>query len=307
MQPKNIFKDFKDINVSTKTYTASTNITLNLEKLFQNINVIDYKVVPKKRGRKRKDEKNTETNKQSVGYGSIITAKWEGNIKGCDLKSGPRKTSKTFFRNSVTIVIFFEKFINFKVCKSGKFQMTGCLNWNHAESCIRSLWNIIKNIPEIYEFSDETDTLKAMIVPSMRNIDFSVGFKVDREKLNNYISKLPDFHCLLESSFGYTGVSIKIPLDIEKRLEMEIMSYEYSKDDEVKSERKTYKYYLDTLPEKEKLKKLNEQKYNTFLVFQSGKVIFSGLTSVLMKDYYYIFTNMMKTGFDEIEERLQKS
>ena len=139
----------------------------------------------------------------------------------------------------------------------------------------------------------------------MRNIDFSLGFKVDREKLNTYINNVNDIHCLLESSFGYTGVSIKIPLGNEKRLEMEVMKYEYDKNGKVTSEQKTYDYYLDTLPANDRIKKMKEQKYNTFLVFQSGKVIFSGLTSKLMKDFYYIFVNMMKKGFDEIEERLE--
>lgn len=304
-----IFEKFDEINVSTKTYTASTNITINLGELFNCINVTDYTVIPKKRGRKRKDELHTDDDRQVIEPGSIITAKWEGQIKGCDRKAKSKnesKTPKTWFRNSVTIVIFLDKFINFKVCKSGKFQMTGCLNWKHAEMCISTIWNLIKNNPVIYEFSDETETLKTIVVPSMRNIDFSIGFNVDREKLNKYITSRKDIHCLLESSFGYTGVSIKIPLSNEKRIQMAIMKYEYLKNEEVKCEQKTYDYYLDTLPEKEKLKKLNEQKYNTFLVFQSGKVIFSGLTSWLMKDFYYIFIDMMKNGYDEIEERLEK-
>lgn len=51
----------------------------------------------------------------------------------------------------------------------------------------------------------------------MRNIDFSVGFIIDREKLNKYMVTQKDFHCLLETSFGYTGVNIKVPLQQDIR------------------------------------------------------------------------------------------
>ena len=45
-----------------------------------------------------------------------------------------------------------------------------------------------------------------------RFLDFDIGFYVDREKLANYMSTQTEFHSLLETSFGYTGVNIKIPI-----------------------------------------------------------------------------------------------
>ena len=46
----------------------------------------------------------------------------------------------------------------------------------------------------------------------MRNIDFGLNFYVDREKLDEYFNTCTDYHSLLETSFGYTGVNIKIPI-----------------------------------------------------------------------------------------------
>ena len=45
---------FKDIKVSTKTFTASTNIKIEIDKLFEIIEITPYVLIPKKRGRKRK-------------------------------------------------------------------------------------------------------------------------------------------------------------------------------------------------------------------------------------------------------------
>jgi hypothetical protein len=55
-----------------------------------------------------------------------------------------------------------------------------------------------------------------------------------------------------------------------------------------------YKHYLDKLTSKEKIDKLQEERYNTFLVFHSGKTIMSGLTGELMRDTYYTFIDIIR-------------
>jgi len=75
---------------------------------------------------------------------------------------------------------------------------------------------------------------------------------------------------------------------------------------EWQSEWTTYATYLAMLDEKTRASKMKDQKYNTFLVFHSGKVIFSGLTSLYMKNVYYMFVKMMEDAFEDIEERLEK-
>ncbi len=47
------FPEFDEIKVSTKTFIAMTNLTIDLKKLFEYLPITDYKVVPKKRGRKK--------------------------------------------------------------------------------------------------------------------------------------------------------------------------------------------------------------------------------------------------------------
>ena len=44
----------------------------------------------------------------------------------------------------------------------------------------------------------------------MRNLDFTLGIKINREAFDRYIHKSTDnYHCLLETSFGYTGLNVK--------------------------------------------------------------------------------------------------
>lgn len=298
------FPDFDDIQVSTKTFTASTNLNIEIERLFHKLPITPYVVIPKKRGRKKKCEQ-VDPNK-GVEPGSIVTLKCEGELRGVELK--PKKSrggkKKKWFRNSITVVIIFDKPINFKVCRNGTFQMTGCKTHEHAELCVQRIWDCMKDDPSLYSFR-RGETLETLFIPSMRNIDFSLGFLVDREKLNNYICSQKTFRCLLETSFGYTGVNVKVPLEKDIRtLSIKKMTYDQEAGD-WKKIWVTYQDYLDLLTPKEQEAKIKEERYNTFLVFHSGKIIHSGLTADFMRDVYYHFLDIIRGAFDEIEERLE--
>jgi TATA-box binding protein (TBP) (component of TFIID and TFIIIB) len=296
-----IFPNFDDIKVSTKTFTATTNLNINITELYKKLPITDYVVVLKKRGRKKKCEQ-IDHNK-SVEPGSIVTVKYENEIRGVELKPKKPKAGKKrkWFRNSITVVMILDKPINFKVCRNGTFQMTGCKTHEHADNCVKFLWQYIKDFKDIYSFT-RGNSLEAIFIPSMRNIDFSLGFIVDREKLNKYMCTQNDYHCLLETSFGYTGVNIKVPLtkDITTMKVKKI----FIKEEEWQEVWTTYKEYLDILLPKERQTKLQSERHNTFLVFHSGKVIMSGLTADFMREIYYYFLSIIRTSFDKIEERL---
>jgi len=308
------FPEFEDIKVSTKTFTAMTNLKIEIKELFEKLTITPYIVVVKKRGRKKKCE--YENPNENIPEGSIVTLKCEGEIRGVELKTKKSKNKNgkknKWFRNSITVVIILDKPVNFKICRNGTFQMTGCKTHEHAELCVKYIWKYIKDDTSLYTFTRDTDsTLETLFIPSMRNIDFSLGFLVDREKLNIYMSTLHekyfkdrDFHCLLETSFGYTGVNIKIPLT-EDISTMEIKKIIHNDKGGWQENWTTYKEYLGLLSEKDRKTKLTEERYNTFLVFQSGKIIHSGLTIRFMRDAYYYFLDIMKEGFEHIEERLE--
>ena len=318
MTDKLKFPEFDDIKVSTKTFVVKTNLFLNLKKLFEYLPITEYTVIPKKRGRKKKIG-NLE-NSITVDSGSIVTMKYENKIRGIELKQKKSQNSKKkkskWFRNSFTIVMIIDnKPINFKICQNGVFQITGCKFDEHAEKCIKYIWLYIKHLQNIiYSFS-EGENFEALFVPAMRNIDFSVGFVVDREKLSRYMSVQTEFHSLLETSFGYTGVNIKIPIDYDiSKMEIKKILYtnnKFDKEEKITDINKDwkdidtyYQEYLDKLTEKEKSKKLNKERYNTFLIFHSGKTIMSSINAAFARDSYYYFIKIIKTAYDLIEERL---
>lgn len=302
-----VFPDFDDITVSTKTYIAKTNLNLDLEKLFNILPITEYIVIPKKRGRKKKSEV-VDPNK-GIKPGSIITLKFRDSIRGVDLKPKKKTMKKRgkWFRNSFTVVLVLDnKNINFKVSKNGMFQITGCKLNRHAEECIEYIWSYIKDTTDTFTYQRGT-TLETYYIPAMRNIDFDLGFLVDREKLAQYMNTQDQFHSLLETSFGYTGVNIKIPIT-DNIVDLKIKKVRYNskkKNPWVESEA-TYEDYLNLLPLKEKEKKLKKDRYNTFLVFHSGKVIMSGMTSGFMRTAYKYFLEIMRTCYDEIREKLEE-
>jgi TATA-box binding protein (TBP) (component of TFIID and TFIIIB) len=292
------FQNFDDIQVSTKTFTANTNLLINLDKVFDILPIAEYTVVQKKRGRKKKTE-TVDPNK-NIEYGSIITLKYQGKLRGVDLKA--KKSDKNWFRNSFTTVIVLDKIINFKVCKNGTFQMTGCKSKEHAIKCVQIIWEYIKDYPELYKFT-RGKNLEVLFIPCMRNVDFSLGFFIDREKLNKYMKEQTEFYCLLETSFGYTGVSVKVPLE-ETIQEMPITKLSY-KNNEWIQVKTVYQEYLNTLTPREQEIKITNERFTTFLIFQSGKVILSSLTKAFAKPVYYKFLELVKKAFDQIEERLE--
>ena len=295
------FPNFEDINVSTKTFIAMTNLKINLVKLFDFLPVTEYIVIPKKRGRKKKIV--TEDPNVHVESGSIITMKFENKLKGVDLKFKKiQKKPVKWFRNSFTVVIIVDnKKINFKICSNGMLQLTGLKKDVHAEQCIKYIWGYIKDEKDIYSFSRGTN-LELLLIPAMRNIDFSIGFIVDREKLAKYMSTQTEFHSLLETSFGYTGVNIKLP--ISKHItEMEIKKLTYFNDEWIDG-MTTYKEYISHLSEKDRLKKINKERFTTFLVFHSGHIIQSSSCYTFAIDSYYYFLEIIKKCRNEIEEKL---
>lgn len=314
---KLIFPNFDSIKVSTKTFIVMTNMTLDIDRLFNFLPVTDYILVPKRRGRKKKNE--PEDPNKGIETGSIITLEYQNQIRGVDLKKKKKNTKKrgNYFRNSVTIVMIIEgKKINFKVSRNGKFQMTGCKFDDHSEKCVKWFWKYIKNSDGIYNFIENqknmdskfdenknSKSLKVIFIPAMRNIDFDLNFCVDREKLDEYFNNYTDYNSLLETSFGYTGVNIKMPIS-KPIQDLQLKQLEYIGNKWLNPVMVPYNEYLKMISKKDVIKKLNKKQYNTFLVFHSGKVIMSGMEASFMKDVYYEFLDIIRDCYDIIEERL---
>jgi len=351
---------FEEIQVSTKTFIVTTNLTLDIPKVFEFLPVTEYIIVQKKRGRKKKSTLSDPN--ESIPDGSIITLDLANRIRGVVLKKKKKNEGKDpkFFRNSMTVVMIMDgKKINFKLTRNGRFQMTGCKVDKQAEKCVKSIWEYIKDRKdELYTFStplsvllkeckgngleapkvetkkvekkigkckknvgkiqlklenEDKEGFYALFIPAMRNIDFSMGFLIDRERLDEYFNVYTDYCSLLETSIGYTGVNIKIPVEIKiTDLMITEISYELGPDSENeqrlgkwnKTRKVPYQRYLDQLKPKEQEKKLEKERFTTFLVFHSGKTICSSMCEDFARDSYHKFIKIIKENYKEFEEKL---
>ena len=290
---------FDKIVISTETIIAKTNWKVDILALFNHLPITYYKVIPKKRGRKSKDEKKEEKS-DDLQDGQIITLKIGNKIRGVNLKE--KKNAKRFFRNSLTIVMFLDnKFINFKVSKNGKFQFTGCKNEMHSQRSMEFIYEYTKNSSKIIQI--DGDQSEIIFITVMTNINFNLGFCINRENLDEYINSKTKYYSLLETSFGYTGVNIKIMLDNINNIPIHKIVYNNDTDEWDKIDF-NYSKYIDTLDEKEKKKEMSKVRYNTFLVFQSGNVILSSPHKECMRHTYHEFMEIIDKCKDRIEEKI---
>ena len=331
---KKDLEKFINTKISTKTIIVATSVKFNIEKLFEIIPITDYSLPIKKRGRKKRISTNDEKIiKKIIPNGSIICVKYREKIRGCPLKK-KKKYDNKYFRNSLSVVMSVDKdkFINFKLSQNGKFQITGCKDENHAIFTVKTFWGYIKDLEkkdlekdlekdenkdlekdenkdlekdENNYIFEKIGNFKAIFMTVMTNIDFNLGFNINREMLDKHMNSNTDYKSLLETSFGYTGVNIKLPM--EKKIEHKLPYIELiPQNNKWLVETKTYTDYLGFLKEFEKKKELNKKRWNTFLVFHSGNVIMSGLGKCYMKEHYKIFMKIIHDSKKNIEEKLEK-
>jgi hypothetical protein len=274
---------FDNLKYSTKTVIAVTNMNINLELFHQNVPYLNYSFPKKKRGRKKQDEvPEVFTNRLDFfPVGSIIALQNKQDLKGeLPKKKQNDPDKKSFFRNSVSIQMKIApgKFVNGKICSNGKFQITGCSEDKYAYQFIYILYEkmletsryIGEPIVTIVKNSVfKSDYPTAIMNVVMKNINFKIGFQIHREKLDEYIRLYTDYYSLFLSDL-HTCVNIKMKSThhTEEKLDMIIMK---SKEDIIieKIDYSLYATYYDYN------KKLNKDKYHTFLVFYSGSVILS--------------------------------
>ncbi len=302
----NIYPDFDEIEISTKTVIIKTNCLFHLKFLFENLPISNYTIVPKKRGRKK--EIVIEDPNKNLEEGSIITIKFADSIKGANLKKSKKNENKKFFRNALSIVMKIDnKFINFKLPSKGKIQMTGIKTNDQAIKCMKYLFKYINKFDknDCYTLTNPENTNIEIITNIvMTNIDFKLGFLINRQNLHNLFNRLDDTMSIFEPSYGYTGVNIKSSIEIDKDRELESYTYD-TKNKNWTTNKITYSEYLDKLPETEKNKELNKKRYNSFMVFHSGSCIMSSINKDHnMKKSYCDFIKNIDKNRNELVEKL---
>ena len=140
-----------DISVSTHTFIAYTNLEdLDLESIFDEVKICNCLI-------------------------HVLYKKKEKGFK-------KKKKSKNITKNFLNCISFTfnknNKKVNLKVFRNGVVQLTGCKSFDHCKLGIMLFWDLIKSISCIKDFN----RLELFLVSVMRNVNFNLGFLVDREK-----------------------------------------------------------------------------------------------------------------------------
>jgi len=263
---------------------ADTNMSIDIGTLYDVLPITDFVVPVKKKGRRRKGDVPVV---QHLECGSIISAKYNGSHKGVVLGKG-----KAAFKNSVTIVMDVSgKKINFKLSKNGRFQITGNNTDDHIRKCVKHMWAIIEQYPDMYSLPDEC--LSVTFWSSMENFKINVGFRLDRQNLNTYVNMYTDHISVFETSSGSASVNIKMPLHFD---DMELTTLKLV-DGKWIIGKTTYNVFSRTTTGKIRNR---DDRYVSFLVFHTGEVIMTSMERSIMKPYFREFIKIIEDCRDII-------
>jgi hypothetical protein len=281
--------DFEKIPISTNTVIAVTNFNVNMISAYESINVthVDQSNVKSVKDRK----KIFLTCPDGMVLGKSFGQEREGLVK-----TTVKASRITYFRNAISILMVVDaKKVNFKISSSKqnnrvKFQLTGCKSIDHAIKTITFWYQLVKG-KNIITYSPSIEPLTIIFTTVMVNININLGFNIDREKFDSYINDHTDYLLHLES-FGYTGSNIKVPINNNKLNSIVTTRVTLEGNDWI--ERKAvYSEFLNLMSQKERDKWVRKERFGTFLVFCSGKVIFSTFDYSLMKQEYEKFMHVI--------------
>lgn len=292
---------FEEINVSTTTVIVPTNLLFHLQWLYDQCTVIPLAL----------DCRTARDMNKALAYnppaiGSLTLVQYKDQLKGFKHK----KRRSRYFRNALSLVMYVGKLVTVKIPSQGKIQITGCTSEEHTQTCIDTIWSIVskhEQSPHTYTLVNEKNSILGdsthfvyVIDVVMTNKVFNLGFYVNRQNLDQFINMRTQYISLLETSFGYTGVNIKVPFEVNpsdsifKRCVYDIETQKWTTD------RLTYEQYTSMQSTRHR----NKQYRNTFLVFQSGTAIMSGMTLEYMKDAFNEFVLTIRECRPIIEELL---
>lgn len=266
--------ELPNTSISTRTIIADVNIEFDIENIYKNVPLH----VP------------------LHNYPCTIVAMYNQDCKKGDLTVLQKHGSKSF-RNAINVIFrISDQLINIKVSRHGNFQITGAKNEENCYTVVLYFIDLCKEyFPQIMK-DIVVSKLQVFFTTVMTNVVFNSNFKIDKRKLNHLIQNHPKFYNLYETNFGYTGMNIKLPLQENwQSFSLPMFTFEQTG---WKRNKISYQLYLQ---QRGRIKR-EKKKFNTFLIFHSGKIIMSGMHEESMKDDFLFFSTFLKDNQNVIEE-----
>jgi|OpeIllAssembly_1097287.scaffolds.fasta_scaffold04623_2 TATA-box binding protein (TBP) (component of TFIID and TFIIIB) len=265
---------FEDTKVSTQTFTVRSNIAhLDLYLFYTHLNPCQNKNGTK-----------------------ILCMKYKSMCKGDDQKKEKKvkkvqvKNKTRNFLNCVSLIIEVDKLINVKTFQNGVFQLTGCKDINHVKSCLDIIIEQLNLNPHLFTLNGDDKNFIIYIKSAMRNIDFAMGFKIDKIKLLKYIDTETSYK-ISPVVTSNMGVKIKIPIILDK---LPILRIEYDVDLQ-KTEKNLFLEDCKEIiePDPKKREKKFEEKYVTVSIFLKGKIVISCIDETFQRVHFDIFFELL--------------
>ena len=255
------------IPVSTHTFIAHTNLdNLDLEEIFNEAEINDFLV----HVLYKKDEK---------GFRKKRKAKvCKKNFLNC--------ISFTFIKNN--------KKINIKVFRNGTIQLTGCKNFDHCKTGIILFWNLIKSI----NCGKHFNCLELYLVSVMRNVNFNIGFLIDREKLGKYIIEKSSDYKISPVMGGFIGMQFLV--ELKSIDDMPVYKFKINQaGDMIEEDYILYKDFIKIINVNNKISK----RYINIAIFQTGRILISGIHEKYQNPLIQWFLNLVEEVKEDIKTK----
>lgn len=261
--------------VSTQTFTVKSNIhEISLFEFYENI-IVETDI--------------TKKGIHSVKYQALKKGHIEEKIRKSK-KNIEEKPVKKNFLNCVTMIVFVDKRINIKFFKNGVFQLTGCKHVNHVVESITMIRNTLLKIKDNLKFNKGDDDLIVHIRSAMRNIDFDLGYQINRFSFFDYLVNTykNDNSIVIPDAVGNKmDTKIKIRLTEEEILSLPVVKLVFP------SMQKTTLCFRDCIDIKSEKNKPKD-KFVSIFIFQNGKVLLSAADETIQSKYFYWFLSLIK-------------
>ena len=336
--------EYKDLKTSTRTVMVYCNISFDLTKIFESINITDIEAPLTKK------KKNVDKKRLIAPYGAVISLQKENLIRGIDLRKAKKHwcpacqvvvikaerevkvntveerlaiipgtdikeiqyfctKCETYFTlkqlkkiinflNQITIVLSIDKIILNIMLFKNNFKIAGCKNDDDAVEASMILWqNYILPSKRWSIISDEKHP-KFVFCLVMRNVDFRLGFFIDRKELNRLMNDKKYSNKIFMSqheSTAHTNVNIKMFAKKPRGYMHDCLVMPQNKES----------YFVKLRHNPYKPKKKKKAKYTTAIVFSSSEIILSGRYDETMKKSYEFFVKTTVSNRKLIEEKLK--
>lgn len=285
---------FDQLKTSTKTIMVYSNLTFDLFNILYTFPIAPVKIVKSGAG------KSTVVTR----YGGVFSLQRGNETRGVNTRKGSGKSKKKqskaieHFLNQVSIQMSLGNHNVHMMVFSDNVKIAGCRSNEDAITAISIFFTnylspISKEKP-CFKVKEGHSKPLFLFDSVMKNVDFSLGFDLDRQKVNNLFNREDSKEYVFLSQFESTeqkSVNMKMysskPEDFRYTL--------YSPLDDTLEEVDNNPFHEDT----------KEQLYDSFLIFSSSKVILSGKYDKNMERSFRHFVNKIMENKDYVMEKIE--